>query len=94
VQRRRDVHLDRQVKHLDLLVERETGHIGRVRQPRPMWQFSDTPALVTSVIGSTGEHTREVLREQGLSEAQIDGLVADGVVAEGAARTTQRPRSA
>ncbi len=84
VQRRRDVHLDRQVKHLDLLVERETGHIGRVRQPRPMWQFSDTPARVTSVIGSTGEHTREVLREQGLSEAQIDRLVAEGVVAEGA----------
>ncbi len=86
VQRRRDVHLDRQVQHLGLLVERETGHIGRVRQPRPMWQFSDTPARVTHVIGSTGEHTREVLREHGLTEAQIDGLVADDVVVEGPGR--------
>ena len=84
VQRRRDVHLDRQVRHLGLLVERETGHIGPVRQPRPMWQFSDTPARVTSTIGSTGAHTREILREHGLSDAQIDALVAEGVVAEGA----------
>ena len=63
-------------------VMRDTGFIGVVRQPRPMWQFSDTPAQVTTRIGSTGEHTREVLREHGLSEAQIDGLVANGVVSE------------
>ena len=84
VQRRRDVHSDPQVRHLDLLVERDTGFIGAVRQPRPMWQFSDTPAQITTLIGSTGEHTREVLREHGLSDAQIDDLVANGAVSEGA----------
>jgi crotonobetainyl-CoA:carnitine CoA-transferase CaiB-like acyl-CoA transferase len=82
VQRRRDVHLDRQVKHLDLLVERETGFVGAVRQPRPMWQFSASPAQVTTTMGRTGEHTREVLREHGLSDARIDALVAEGAIAE------------
>lgn len=82
VQRRRDVHLDRQVQHLDLLVERETGFVGAVRQPRPMWQFSESRARVTTSMGRTGEHTREVLREHGLSDARIDALVAEGAVAE------------
>ncbi len=82
VQRRREVHLDRQVKHLGLLVERETGFVGAVRQPRPMWQFSESKAQVTTSMGRTGEHTREVLREHGLSDARIDALVAEGAVAE------------
>ncbi len=82
VQRRRDVHLDRQVMHMDLLVERDSGFVGPVRQPRPMWQFGETPAQVTTSMGATGQHTREVLREHGLSNARIDALMADGVVAE------------
>ena len=84
VQRRRDVHLDPQVRHLELLVERDTGVIGAVRQPRPMWCFAATPARVTSTIGCTGQHTREVLRERGLGDAQIDALVAEGAAAEAA----------
>jgi crotonobetainyl-CoA:carnitine CoA-transferase CaiB-like acyl-CoA transferase len=31
-----------------------------------------------------GQHTREVLRELGLSEAEVDAAVADGVVGAGA----------
>jgi crotonobetainyl-CoA:carnitine CoA-transferase CaiB-like acyl-CoA transferase len=89
VQRRRDVHLDRQVKHLDLLVERETGFVGAVRQPRPMWQFSASPAQVTTSMGRTGEHTREVLREHGLSDARIDALVAEGAIAEALPRSVR-----
>lgn len=82
VQRRRDVHLDPQIRHLDLIVERETGFVGKVRQPRPMWQFSETPARITSSMGHTGADTRAVLREHGLTDAAIDSLVADGTVAE------------
>ena len=82
VQRRRDVHRDHQVQHMDLLVERDPGFIGAVRQPRPMWQFGSTPARITTSIGLTGQHTREVLRERGLSDSQIDALVAEGAIAE------------
>jgi len=67
---------------MDLLVERDTGFVGAVRQPRPMWQFERTPAEVTTSIGRTGQHTREVLREQGLSDARIDVLVESGAIAE------------
>lgn len=82
VQRRRDVHLDRQVQHMELLVEHDTGFVGPVRQPRPMWQFEQTPAEVTTSIGRTGQHTREVLREQGQSDARIDELIESGAIAE------------
>ena len=82
VQRRGEVHNDAQIKHLDLILERDTGFIGSVRQPRPMWHFGETPALVTTSIGFTGQHTREVLRESGLSHAHIDQLIADGVVVD------------
>lgn len=84
VKRRQDVHRDPQVVHLDLLVERETDFLGPVRQPRPMWQFSETPALVTTRVGRTGQHTREVLREHGLTDARIDALVAAGAIGDGA----------
>lgn len=90
VQRRRDVHLDRQVQHMDLLVERDSGFIGPVRQPRPMWQFGETPAQITTAMGETGQHTRAVLRELGLSQDRIDALIADGIVAEPDGAT--RPR--
>lgn len=44
--------------------------------------FSQTPTQVTRPAPMLGEHTRELLREFGYAEAQIDGFVAAGVVAE------------
>jgi crotonobetainyl-CoA:carnitine CoA-transferase CaiB-like acyl-CoA transferase len=43
--------------------------------------FSATPARVDRPAPLLGEHTREVLRESGCSEGEIDALVTDGVVA-------------
>lgn len=82
VNRRDHVHEDPQIKHLDLLLERDTGFIGTVRQPRPMWHFGDSTALITTSIGRTGEHTREILGEAGMSDTEVDQLIADGIVAE------------
>jgi crotonobetainyl-CoA:carnitine CoA-transferase CaiB-like acyl-CoA transferase len=42
--------------------------------------FSATPTAVTRPAPVLGEHTREVLREFGYRDDEIDGFVADGVV--------------
>ena len=43
--------------------------------------FSRTPAAITRPAPRLGEHSREVLRESGYADAEIDGFVAAGVVA-------------
>jgi len=49
--------------------------------------FSATPTSITRPAPLLGEHTREVLRECGYADADIDGFVAAGVVeAPGSAR--------
>lgn len=47
--------------------------------------FSATPTRVTRPAPLLGEHTREMLREHGYDDREIDELVAEGVVEEGAA---------
>ena len=43
--------------------------------------FSATPTRIDRPAPLLGEHTREVLRECGYADAEIDLLVADGIVA-------------
>ncbi|GIK88514.1 MAG: CoA transferase [Betaproteobacteria bacterium] len=43
--------------------------------------FSRTPTAVTRAAPLLGEHTREVLREHGFAETEIDALVAEGAIA-------------
>jgi crotonobetainyl-CoA:carnitine CoA-transferase CaiB-like acyl-CoA transferase len=42
--------------------------------------FSETPTAITRPAPLLGEHTRELLREYGYSDAEIDRFVADGVI--------------
>jgi len=43
--------------------------------------FSATPTRIDRPAPLLGEHTREVLRECGYSEAEVEAFVAEGVVA-------------
>jgi crotonobetainyl-CoA:carnitine CoA-transferase CaiB-like acyl-CoA transferase len=43
--------------------------------------FSATPARIDRPAPLLGEHTRELLRECGYADGEIDALAADGVVA-------------
>ena len=43
-------------------------------------KFSDTPGAVRRAAPVFGQHTREVLREQGFSESEIDELAAQGAI--------------
>ena len=48
--------------------------------PGRLIEFSDTPGAVPRGPCLCGEHTRELLREHGYSDAEIDALAADGAV--------------
>ena len=79
---REDVPDDPTIKHLGLISEQDAPGVGRVRQPAPMWTFSDAAVPTTTSLGHTGADSREVLaQELGISSDEVDGLVADGVVA-------------
>ncbi len=81
VRSRTDVHEDRQIQHLGLITEQETGFLGVVRQPAPPWHFSESAVSPVTSIGRTGEHTREVLREAGIDDAAIEAMQMEGVLA-------------
>jgi crotonobetainyl-CoA:carnitine CoA-transferase CaiB-like acyl-CoA transferase len=47
---------------------------------QPPLHFSKTPTAVKRPAPLLGEHTREVLREIGYQDAEIDRFVTEGVV--------------
>lgn len=77
---RRKVHEDPTVKHLGLISEQAAPGLGQVRQPAPMWMFSDADTEITTSLNSTGGDSREVLAELGISSDEFDQLEEDGIV--------------
>ena len=77
---RRQVHEDPTVKHLGLISEQAAPGLGQVRQPAPMWMFSDAKTEITTSLNSTGGDSREVLGELGISDAEFEQLQHDGIV--------------
>ena len=77
---RREVHEDPTVKHLGLISEQAAPGWGQVRQPAPMWMFSDADTEITTSLNSTGGDSREVLAELGVSSDEFDQLEEDGIV--------------
>ncbi|MES2484117.1 MAG: CaiB/BaiF CoA-transferase family protein [Pseudomonadota bacterium] len=68
------------------LVERGTFvEVDGVVQPAPAPRFSRTPAAIQGAPARPGQHTREVLRDWGFADAEVDGLLAAG-----AARLAER----
>ena len=53
---------------------------GTIRIPSSPWRFSDADAGVRRDPTWRGEHNREVLREAGLTDAEIEQLENDGVL--------------
>lgn len=50
--------------------------------------FSETPTQITRPAPMLGQHSRELLREYGYDDAQIDGFVANGVIQDSPADAT------
>ena len=71
------------LKAVGLFQELDHPTEGRIRQARPPARFSGSPAGVRRLAPRLGEHTREVLREVGYADAEIEALVAGKAVGVG-----------
>ncbi len=71
---------DPQVLHRRMVVDIEHPVHGKVRQFGVAIKLSDTPGTVRSAGPTPGEHTEEVLRDLGLSAAEIGALRAGRVI--------------
>ena len=74
------MHADPQASARDMIVETEHPAAGRVKAIGLPIKFSDTPGSVHRAAPVFGQHTREVLREHGFSDSEIDELEAQGAI--------------
>lgn len=78
-----DLVRDPQIAHNGTFVEYDHPTEGRVKTPGFPIRFSKTPSKVERGAPLAGEHTREVLKEAGYADEDIDRLAQAGVIAAG-----------
>ena len=75
-----EMHADPQALAREMIVETKHPTAGLVKAIGLPIKFSDTPGGVHSAAPLFGEDTREVLREHGFSDAEIDELAGQGAI--------------
>jgi crotonobetainyl-CoA:carnitine CoA-transferase CaiB-like acyl-CoA transferase len=76
-----ELHLDEQIEASRILDTIDHPIMGTIRQPGPAPLIDGVRPARGAPAVAVGAHTREVLAEGGWSNAEIDGLAADGVIA-------------
>jgi crotonobetainyl-CoA:carnitine CoA-transferase CaiB-like acyl-CoA transferase len=69
---------DEQVRHLGLIQSYHHARAGEVQVVGSAINMSETPPAISRPAPMIGEHGRELLREVGLADAEIDALLASG----------------
>jgi crotonobetainyl-CoA:carnitine CoA-transferase CaiB-like acyl-CoA transferase len=77
---REEVIEQEQIRVNELIEEFDDPAAGRVRQPRPAARFDGTPAAIRAGAPRLGEHGRDVLSQAGFALAEIESLLAAGVI--------------
>src|SRR5262249_54528779 len=77
---RSEVITDPHVLAADILLQSQHPVAGHLRQTRAAARFSETATRLRRGAPRLGEHTGEVLRELGLSAAEIDALRSRGII--------------
>jgi crotonobetainyl-CoA:carnitine CoA-transferase CaiB-like acyl-CoA transferase len=81
VQNFADLQQDPQLAHRQHFVPLEHRHLGQLHFERSGMRLSDAPGVLLRPGPELGEHSRQLLSDLlGLSDSQIDALIADGVV--------------
>lgn len=74
------VYRDPHVKARDILVDIEDPELGLLHNIGIPVKLSATPGQIRRRAPGLGEHSREILREYGFSEKEVDLLIKDSVV--------------
>lgn len=75
-----EVFSDPQVKHREMIIERDHPSVGTVRQVGLPIKMSESPGKFRRFPSLVGEHTDEVLLEMGYGKPEIDDLRKRGIV--------------
>jgi crotonobetainyl-CoA:carnitine CoA-transferase CaiB-like acyl-CoA transferase len=78
--RRGEIIQNEQVVARGIIAEFEQPAVGRVRQPKPAARFEVNEAVIGGPAPRVGEHSREVLRELGYSDVDIDRMANERAV--------------
>ena len=76
----REAAQDPQVTHLGLLTAYRHSAVGEVKTVAPAIAMSATPPSIDRPAPMIGEHSREILREYGVDDTEIDALIEAGSV--------------
>jgi crotonobetainyl-CoA:carnitine CoA-transferase CaiB-like acyl-CoA transferase len=71
---------DADAERLGLVTEYEHPTLGLLRQFGETVHFSETPGQIVGPPPRVGEHSREILKELGLTSSEIDDLKARGIL--------------
>ncbi len=69
-----EIAADPQLKHRQMVLEFDHPKLGKVKHPGIAIKLSDTPGKVRNLAPYSGEHTNEVLKSAGYSQADIEQL--------------------
>lgn len=79
----RELFDDPEMHRRGWVIANDHEHLDRVEQVGMSFSFSATSAMNLAGAPVTGQHSRAVLADIGYSAAEVDALVADGVVGDG-----------
>jgi crotonobetainyl-CoA:carnitine CoA-transferase CaiB-like acyl-CoA transferase len=74
------VFADPQVRHMGIAAEVEHRKLGKLRLINQPVKLSRTPAKLVTASPERGEHTQEILLEQGYSGADIEKFKNEGII--------------
>ena len=75
-----EMHADPQTRAREMVVEMQHPVAGPVSSIGLPVKFSETPGVLDRPAPQLGQHSREVLLEEGYSPQEIDALISGGVV--------------